>query len=139
MFNFDYITKIGIKEHNPNWPEIPDHPYRILIFGGCGSGRTNPLLNLINKEPDIDKIYLYTKDPYQAKYQFLINKRDSIGIRYLNYSKACIEYAFDDMIVDMLTNKKRNLGVTELFIRGIKLNISLVFITQSYFAVPNIY
>ena len=58
MFNFDYITKEDIKEHNPNWPEIPDHPYIILIVGGCGSGKTNALLNLINNEPDIDKIYL---------------------------------------------------------------------------------
>ena len=58
MFNFDYITKEDIKEHNSNWPEIPDHPYIILIVGGCGSGKTNALLNLINNEPDIDKIYL---------------------------------------------------------------------------------
>ena len=56
MFNFDYITKEDIKEHNPNWPEIPDHPYRILIVGGSASGKTNTLLNLINYEPDIDKI-----------------------------------------------------------------------------------
>ena len=50
MFNFDYITKEDIKEHNPNWPEIPDHVYRIL-FGGSGSGKANALLNLINHEP----------------------------------------------------------------------------------------
>ena len=75
MFNFDYITKEDIKEHNPNWPKIPDHPYKILIVGGSGSGKTNALLNLINHEPDIDKIYLYAKDPYEAKYQLLINKR----------------------------------------------------------------
>ena len=55
MFNFDYITKENIREHNPNWPEIPDHPYRILIIGGSGSGKTNALLNLINHEPDTDK------------------------------------------------------------------------------------
>ena len=55
MFNFDYITKEDIKEHNPKWPEIPDHPYRILIVGGFGSGKTNALLNLINHEPDIGK------------------------------------------------------------------------------------
>ena len=51
-----------IKEHNPNWPEIPDHPYRVLLIGGSGSGKTNAILNLINHEPDIDKIYLYGKD-----------------------------------------------------------------------------
>ena len=95
MFNFDYITKEDIKEHNPNWPEIPDHPYRILIVGGSGSGKTNALLNLINHEPDIDKIYLYAKDPYEAKYQLLINKRGNTGLKHLNDSKAFIEYSND--------------------------------------------
>ena len=66
MLNFDYITQEDIKEHNPNWPEIPDDPYRILIVGGSGSGKTNVLLNLINNEPDIDKIYLYAKDLFEA-------------------------------------------------------------------------
>ena len=75
MINFDDVTKENIKEHNPNWPQIPDHPYRILIIGGSGSGKTNSLFNLINEEPDIDKIYLYAKDPYEAKYQFLIKKQ----------------------------------------------------------------
>ena len=68
MFNFDYVTKEGIKEHNPNWPEIPDHPYRTLIVGGYGFEKTNVLLNLINNEPDIDKIYLHAKDLYEEKY-----------------------------------------------------------------------
>ena len=77
MFNFDYILKEDIKEHNPNQREIPDHPFRILIIGGFESGNTNALLNLINHEPDIDKIYLYAKDPYEAKYQLLINKIES--------------------------------------------------------------
>ena len=77
MFNFDYITKEDIKEHKPNWPEIPKHPYRMLIVEGSGSGKTNALLNLINHEPDIDKIYLCGKDPYEAKYQLLINKTES--------------------------------------------------------------
>ena len=63
MFNFDIIIKEDIKEHNPNWPEILDHPYRILTVGRSGSGKTNALLNLINNEPDTDKIYLYAKDP----------------------------------------------------------------------------
>ena len=56
MFNFDQITKEDIKEHNPNWPEIPDHLYVILTVGGSGSGKTNALINLINHEPDTDKI-----------------------------------------------------------------------------------
>ena len=67
------ITK-RYKKHNPSWPKNPDYPYRILIIGGFESGKTNSLFNLINQQPDIDKIYLYAKDPYEAKYQFLINK-----------------------------------------------------------------
>ena len=66
MFNFDYITKEDINEHNPNWPETTDHPNRILIIGSSGSGKTNALLNLINHEQDIDKIYFYAKDPNEA-------------------------------------------------------------------------
>ena len=63
MINFDDVTKENIKEHNPNWPQIPDHPHIILITGGSESGKTNPLFNVINHQPDIDKIYLYAKDP----------------------------------------------------------------------------
>ena len=81
MLNCDYIIKEDIKEHNPKWPEILDHPYRILIIGGSRSGKTNALLNLINNEPDIDNIYLYAKDPYEAKHQLLINKRESTGLK----------------------------------------------------------
>ena len=68
MHNFHYITKEDIKEHSPNWSEIPDHPYRILIFG------TNSLLNQINNEPDIDKTYLYVKDPHETKNQLVKEK-----------------------------------------------------------------
>ena len=138
-------------------PEILDHPHRILTIGGFGSGKTNALLNLINHEADTDKIFLYAKDPYEAKYQLLINKRESTGLKYLNDSKAFIENSndmddiyknieeynpnkkqkilivFDDMIADMLSNKKLKPIVTELFIRGRKPNI--VPITESYFAV----
>ena len=80
MFNFDYITKGDIKEHNSDWTEISDHPYEILIIGDSGSGKTNVLLNLISHEPVIDKIYLYAKAPYEEKYQLLINKRESTGL-----------------------------------------------------------
>ena len=132
MFNFDCITKEGIKEDNPNWPEFPDHPYRILIIDGSGSGKTNALLNLINNEPDFDKIYSYAKDPSEAKNQLLINKRENTDLKYFNDSNVFIEYSidkddiyknsedynpnknpkilivFDNMIDDMLSNKKRN-------------------------------
>ena len=67
MFIFDCISKENIKEHNPNWSEIPSHPYRILIIESSGSGKTNAFLNLINNEPGIDQIYLYAKDPSEAK------------------------------------------------------------------------
>ena len=111
---------------------------------GSGSGKTNVLLNLIESQPDIDKIYLYPKDPCEAKYQYLINKRESVGINHFNDSKAFIEYSnnmhdvyknidkcnpdkenkilmvFDDMTADMIHNKKLSSIVTELFIRGKK-------------------
>ena len=156
MINFDEYTNENIIEQNSKWPHIPDQPYRILIIGGSGSGKTNALLNLINNQPDIDKIYLYAKDPYEQKYQYLINKRENVGLNHFNDSKACIEYSndmqdvykniedynpikkrkvliiFDDMIADMISNNRLNPIVTELFIRGRKFNISIVFITQSY-------
>ena len=128
--------------------------------GGSGSGKTNALLNLINNQPDIDKIYLYAKDPYEEKYQYLINKREKVGLDCFKDPKAIMEYSndkedvykniqnynsgkkrkilivFDDMIADMIINKKLNPVVTELFIRGKKLNISIAFSTQLYFKVP---
>ena len=160
MINFDDYTNENKIEHNSKWLYIPDHPYRILIVGGSGSGKTNALLNLINNQLDIDKIYLYAKDPYGGKYQYLINKREKVGLDHFKDPKAFMEYSndmedvyknienynpgkerkmlivFDDMIADMINNKKLNPVVTELFIRGRKLNISIVFITQSYFKVP---
>ena len=95
MFNFDYITKEDIKKHNPKTPEIRNHPYRISIIRGSGSGKTNALLNVINNEPDIDEVYLYAKDPYEAKYQLRINKRENISLKYFNDSEAFIEYSND--------------------------------------------
>ena len=79
MIHFDNYTNENKTEHNSKWPYIPDHPCRILIIGGSGSGKTNSLLNLINNQLDIDKIYLYAKDPCEERYQFLINKRESTG------------------------------------------------------------
>ena len=68
MANFDDYSNENKTEDNLNWSYISDHPYRILIVGGSGSGKTNALLNLINNQPDIDKIYLHAKDPYESKY-----------------------------------------------------------------------
>ena len=92
MINFDNCTNENKREHNSKWPYIPDHLYRILIVGGFGSGKTNALLNLINNQPDIDKIYLYAKDPYEAKFQYLINKREKVGLDPLNDPEAFMEY-----------------------------------------------
>ena len=70
MIDFDDVTKENMKEHNPNWPQIPDHPCRILIIGGSCSGKANSLLSVISQQPDIDKTYLYARKPYEAKYKF---------------------------------------------------------------------
>ena len=95
MINFDDYANENKAKSNLKQPYIPDHPYRILIIGGSGSGKTNALLNLINNQPDIDKIYLCAKDPYEAKCQFLINKRESTGLNHLNDPEAFIEYSND--------------------------------------------
>ena len=92
MINFDNYTNENKIEPNPKWPYIPDCPYRILIRGGSGSGKTNALLNLINNQPDIDEIYLYAKDQHEAKYQYLINKREKLGLDHFNDPKAFMEY-----------------------------------------------
>ena len=160
MIDFDDYANENKTEHNQQWPYIPDHPDRILIIRGSESGKTNALLNLINNQPDIDKIYLYAKDWYETKYQFLIDKRESTGLKHCNDPKTFIEYSndmqdlcknideynvdkeckilivFDDMVAGMINNKNLNSVVTKLFIRGRKLNISFVFIMQSYFKVP---
>ena len=92
MINFDDYVNENKTEDNKNWPYIPDHPYRMLIIGVSGSGKTNVLLNLIKKQPDIDKIYLYAKDPHEAKYHYLINKKESMGINLFHDPKGFIEY-----------------------------------------------
>ena len=84
MINLDSITNENNKKHNEKWPYIPDHPYRILIIGGSGSGKTNALLNLINEQDDIDKIYLNAKDLSESKYECLIQKREDAGINHVN-------------------------------------------------------
>ena len=142
MINFDNYANETRTKHNKKWPYIPDHPYRISLIGGSGSGKTNLLLPLIENQPDIDKIYLYAKDPYESKYHYLINKRGGVGINHFNDPKAFIEYSndmhdvaknideynrcrenkilivFDDMIADMIHNKKLNSIATELLTRG---------------------
>ena len=131
-----------------------------MIVGGSGAGKTNALPNLVNKQNNINQIYLYTKDLSKPKYEILIKKRENAGIKYLNDPNAFIECSntmdevyedindynprrkrkilivFDDMIADIMTNNEFKAIIKELFIRCRKLNISLVFITQSYFSVP---
>ena len=144
MINFHNYTNENKIEHNSKWPYILDHLRRILIAGDSGSGKTNALLNLIHNQPDIDKIYLYAKDPHEAKYQYLINHfKDPRA--FMGYSndmqdvyKNIEDYnpgkereiliVFDDMIAVMINNKKINPVVTELFIRGRKLNIFLFYL-----------
>ena len=157
MINLDSIANENKKEHNEKRPFISDHPYRIFITGGSGSGKTNALLNLIKEQDDIDKIYLYAKDLSEPKYEFLTKKRENAGIKHLSDPNAFIECSntmddvyenindynpirkrkklivFDDMIADIMTNKRFQAIIKELFIRCRKLNISLVFITHSYF------
>ena len=153
MINLDNIVNNNNEKHNEKLPCIPDHPYRILIIGGSRSGKTNTLLNLINEQKDIDKIYLYAKDLSESKYKYLIRNRGNTGIKHLNDSKAFIKFSdtmndvfenidnynpkrkrkklivFDDMIADIMTNKKFQSIIKELRIRCRKLNILLVCIT----------
>ena len=95
MSNFDDVVNENKTQHNLKWPGISDHSSRILLIGGSGSGKKNVLINLINNQPDIDKIYSYAKDPYDVKYQYLINKREKVVLKHYNDFKAFIEYSND--------------------------------------------
>ena len=129
-------TESSSSEGN-NWP------FRMLIIGPSGSGKTNTLLHLINNLHPIDKIYLHAKDIHEPKYEYLINKREQAGIKNLNDPHAFIEYLndmndvlddiFDDMIADIEYNKNFKRIIKELFYRARNINVSVVFITQSYF------
>ena len=131
-----------------------------MIIAGSGSRKTSTLLNLIKEQNDIDQIYLYAKDLSEPKYELLIKKRQNAGIKHLNNPNAFIQCSntmddvyediddynptrkrkilivFDEMMADIMTNKEFQAIIRELFIRCRKLNVSLVFITQSYFTVP---
>ena len=156
MLNLDNIVSNKKKSSSEN----DDWPFRMLIIRPSGSGKTNILLHLIDKFHPIDKIYLYTKDNDEDKYQYLISKREQAGIKNLNGPYAFIEYSndmndvledinnynknrdkkvliiFGDMIANITRSEKFKATVKELFIRCRKLNISIVFITQSYFRTP---
>ena len=153
MLNLDNI----VSNNNTSSLEDNDWPFRMLIIGPSGSGKTNTLLHLSNDLHPIDKIYLYAKDIHEPKYEYLINKREQVGIKNLNDPHAFIEYSddmidvlddinnynknrdkkvlvvFDDMIADIEYNKNFKRIIKELFYRTRKINVSVVFITQSYF------
>ena len=131
-----------------------------MIIGDSGLGKTNALLNSISQQDDIDNIYLYEKDLKEAKYEFLIKRREDAEAKHLNDPNAFIgsfntidgvyenidDYnpsrkrkvliLFHDIIADIMVNKKFQAIIKELFIRCKKLIISFTFITQSYFSVP---
>ena len=156
MLNLDNI----VSNKKKSFSENDDWPFKMLIIGPSRSGKTNTLLHLIDKLHPIDKIYLCAKDTDEEKYQRLINKREQAGIKNVNDPNAFIEYSsdmndvledinnynkkrdkkvliiFDDMIAHIMRSEKFKAIVKELFIRCRKLNISIVFITQSYFRTP---
>ena len=160
VINLDSITNEENKENNEKWPQIPDHPYRIIIIGGSGSRKTNVLINLIKEQNDIDKIYLYAGDLSEPKYEYLIKKRENSGIKHLSNPNAFIECSntmddiyenisyynpirkrkklivFDDMIADITGNKRFEAIIKKLFIRCRKLNMPFAFITRAYLFVP---
>ena len=84
MINLGIITNENNKKYNEKWPYIPGHLDRILIIRGSVSGQTNVLINLTNKQNDIDKIYLYARDLSQSKDKYLIKKREDVGTKHVN-------------------------------------------------------
>ena len=132
-----------------------------MIICGSGSGKTNALLNL-TRQDDIHNIYLYVKDLFEPKYEFLIKKREDTGMKHLNDPNAFIECSnttndvyeniddynqnrkrkilivLYDTIAGIMANKKFRTIIKELFVRCRKLKDSLVFFTQSYFSVPKV-
>ena len=153
MKNYGQSVKIN---HTLNWSYIPDHPYRILIVGGSRSDNTNLVKH---QKPDSDKTYSYVKDPFESKYQLLINGKEKVGIEILKILKGSIDYSqtnedvhenledynptkkrrvlivFDDIIGHNESNKKLYPIVTELFLRR-KNALFCFFLSQSYFKVP---
>ena len=151
MLNLYNIVSNKNKNKDNNWP------FRMLVIRPSGSGKTNTLLHLINNLHPTDKIYCYAKDVHEPKYEHLINKRKQAGIKNLIDPKAFIEYSddmgdvlddinnhnknrdkkvlvvFDDMIADIEYDKNFKRIIKELFYRARKINVSIVFITQSYF------
>ena len=151
IYNVDNFDNITEKDNNKDWL------YRKLIIGPSGSDKTSYLLNSIQKDPNIiDKIYLYVKDLEEPKHKLLIDKREQAGINFNNDSNAFIEYSnsmddilsdiedynknrkgkilmiFDDMISLVMSDRRAQQILKDLFIRCRKLNISLCFLTQSY-------
>ena len=140
MLNLDNI----VSNRNPSSSEHSNWPFRMLIIGSSGSGKTNTSLHLINNLHPIDKIYLYAKDLHEPKYEYLINKREQAGIKNLNDPHAFIEYSddmndvlddinnynknrdkkvlivFDDMIADIEYNKNLNESLKNYFIEHVK-------------------
>ena len=152
MLNLDNI----VCNNNTSSLEDNDWPFRMLIIGPSGSGKTNTLLHLLNDLHPIGKIHLYAKDIRKPKYEYLINKREQAGMKNLNDPHDFIEYSddmndvlddinnnknrdkkvlivSDDMIADIEYNKNFKQIIKELFYRAHKINVSIVFITESYF------
>ena len=115
--------------HNPNWPCIPNHPYRILIRMAQDLAKLC-YMNLKHQRPNVDKIYLLIKDSFESKYQLLVNRKGKVEIKHEKNPKAFIHYSqttddvlqnlkdynptkkrkvlivFDNMIADLEANKK---------------------------------
>ena len=114
MININSYVHENNKQHNEKWSYIPDHPYRILMIDGSGSGKTNALINLINEQKYIDKIYLYARDLSEPKYEYLIKKREDVGIKHVNNLNAFIEcsntmdYVYEN-IDDYNPSRRRNI------------------------------